>query len=111
MDVESVKAKPFGCSTSFRSLDRFHVHAEPEGADGERTPTLYLGLKNYYGAKSSPKTVGRFGLTQNICHYTGNLYNGGYADFVELENNRLFVVYCISDKDNEPWIEGVLLDI
>ena len=64
MDVESVKAKPFGCSTSFRSLDRFHVHAEPEGADGERTPTLYLGLKNYYGAKSSPKTVGRFGLTQ-----------------------------------------------
>ena len=63
MDVESVKAKPFGCSTSFRSLDRFHVHAEPEGADGERTPTLYLGLKNYYGAKSSPKTVGRFGLT------------------------------------------------
>jgi hypothetical protein len=64
MDMVSIKVKSFMCSTSFRSLDRFHLHAKPEGADGERTPTLYLGLKNYYGAKSSPKTVGRFGLTQ-----------------------------------------------
>ena len=43
---------------------------------------------------------------KKICNYTGNLYNGGYADFVELDDNRLFVVYYISDKDNEPWIEG-----
>jgi len=38
-DGESVKAKPFGCSQA-RSLDRFTVRAEPEGADGERTPIL-----------------------------------------------------------------------
>lgn len=47
----------------------------------------------------------------NICHYTGNLYNGGYADLVELGPNRLFIVYYISDDDNEPWIEAEIIDL
>ncbi len=46
----------------------------------------------------------------NICHYTGNLYNGGYADFVEIEKSKLFVVYYICDEDNEPWIEGAIIN-
>ncbi len=47
----------------------------------------------------------------NICRYTGNLYNGGYADFVEIGGGKLFVVYYISDEDNEPWIEGTIINI
>ncbi|GMT43751.1 MAG: hypothetical protein IEMM0003_0570 [bacterium] len=47
----------------------------------------------------------------NICHYTGNLYNGGYADFVEIEPNVLFIVYYTCDEDNEPWIEGKVIKI
>ncbi|MCD6197315.1 MAG: hypothetical protein J7K15_01900, partial [Deltaproteobacteria bacterium] len=57
------RPSPSGAPLRFAALTDSTYHAEPEGADGERTPTLYLGLKNYYGAKSSPKTVGRFGLT------------------------------------------------
>ena len=44
MDLEYVKAKPFGC---FAALTSSTYHAQPEGADGERTPTFYLGLKSY----------------------------------------------------------------
>ncbi len=47
----------------------------------------------------------------NLCYYTGNLYNGGYADFVELEPNRLFVVYYAADEDNEPWIEAQIVEL
>ncbi len=47
----------------------------------------------------------------NICRYTGGLYNGGYADFVEIEPGILFIVYYISDEDNEPWIEAALVKI
>jgi hypothetical protein len=48
---------------------------------------------------------------KNICSYTGNLYNGGYADFVEIDNNKLFVVYYIADEDNEPWIEAKIIKL
>ena len=47
----------------------------------------------------------------NICNYTGNLYNGGYADFIELDDNSLFVVYYISDESDEPWIESKIIKI
>ncbi len=47
----------------------------------------------------------------NICHYRGNLYNGGYADCIEIEKSKLFVVYNICDEDNEPWIEGTIINI
>ena len=47
----------------------------------------------------------------NIRKYSGNLYNGGYADFVEIEQDRLFVVYYVCDEDNEPWIEAAFIDI
>lgn len=48
---------------------------------------------------------------ENICSYTGNLYNGGYADFAEIDNGSLFVVYYTSDEDNEPWIEGQIIEL
>jgi len=39
-------------------LTDFPYHAEPEGADGERTPTFYLRLKNYIIERNhSPKIV------------------------------------------------------
>jgi len=34
---------------------RSSYHAEPEGADGERTPTFYLWLKNYMWGEIVPK--------------------------------------------------------
>jgi len=47
----------------------------------------------------------------NIAKYSGNLYNGGYADLVEIDNNKLFVVYYTCDEDNEPWIEGKIVEL
>jgi len=47
----------------------------------------------------------------NLKHYRGNLYEGGYADFVEIEDNKLFVVYYICDEDNEPWIEAQIVSV
>ena len=46
-----------------------------------------------------------------LCHYEGNLYNGGYADFIEIERGLLFIVYYTCDKDNEPWIEAKTVKI
>ncbi len=45
----------------------------------------------------------------NIHHYNGNPYNGGYADFIDIGNDKLFVVYYTSDEDNEPWIEAQIV--
>ena len=47
----------------------------------------------------------------NLKHYCGNLYEGGYTDFVEIEDNELFVVYYICDEDNEPWIEAQIVNV
>ena len=47
----------------------------------------------------------------NLKHYRGNLYEGGYTDFVEIEDNELFVVYYICDEDNEPWIGAQIVDV
>lgn len=47
----------------------------------------------------------------SVCHYTGDLYNGGYGDFVEISPKTLFVVYCTCDRDNEPWIEARVVDL
>ena len=47
----------------------------------------------------------------NLKHYRGNLYEGGYTDFIEIEDNKLFVVYYISDEDNEPWIEAEIVNV
>ncbi len=49
--------------------------------------------------------------TFNICQYTGGLYNGGYADFIEIDPGVLFVVYYVSDVNNEPWIEACTVEI
>ncbi|WP_051129563.1 sialidase family protein [Hippea alviniae] len=46
-----------------------------------------------------------------IGSYTGGLYEGGYTDFVELDDGRLFVVYYTCDEDNEPWIEGKVISL
>ncbi len=48
---------------------------------------------------------------KNICTYIGDLYNGGYADFVQISDSELFVVYYISNETNEPWIEGQIVEI
>ena len=47
----------------------------------------------------------------NLKHYRGNLYEGGYTDFAEIEDNKLFVVYYISDEDNQPWIEAEIVNV
>lgn len=47
----------------------------------------------------------------NICHYTGDLYNGGYGDFVEVSPKKLFVVYYRCDESDEPWIEAKVIDL
>ncbi len=47
----------------------------------------------------------------NIATYSGDIYNGGYADFVELKPGLLCVVYYISDSRNEPWIECAVVDV
>jgi len=49
------RPSPSGAPLRHAALTNSPYHAEPEGADGERTPTFYLWLKNYYGAKSFPK--------------------------------------------------------
>ncbi len=49
--------------------------------------------------------------TFNICQYTGGLYNGGYADFIEIAPGVLLVVYYISDRNSEPWIEACTVEI
>jgi len=56
MDVESVMASPSGVALRYAALTNSLYHAEPEGADGERTPTFYFWLKNYYGVKSFLKS-------------------------------------------------------
>ncbi|WP_025209131.1 sialidase family protein [Hippea sp. KM1] len=46
-----------------------------------------------------------------IHSYSGDLYNGGYGDFVEIDGDNLFVVYYTSDRDNEPWIEAKIVEL
>lgn len=46
-----------------------------------------------------------------LTQYNGGLYEGGYADFYEFEENKLFIVYYIADEDNWPWIEATIVDI
>lgn len=43
-----------------------------------------------------------------LCEYTGNLYDGGYGDLLQLKQNLFLAVYYRCDKDASPWIEGVL---
>lgn len=50
-------------------------------------------------------------VRKRIAEYTGNLYNGGYADFVQLDKESVFVVYYASDESDEPWIEGQVINI
>jgi len=54
---------------------------------------------------------GKHFARKRIAEYTGGLYNGGYADFVQLDKDTIFVVYYTADKSSEPWIEGRIIPI
>jgi len=39
-----------------------------------------------------------------VDEYAGDMYDGGYADIVELDRDEFFVVYYMCDEDASPWI-------
>ncbi len=43
--------------------------------------------------------------------YTGSVYDGGYGDLVQLNDNRYLAVYYLCDADASPWIEGCVFTI
>ena len=45
--VNPSRPSPSGAPLRFAALTDSLYPARPEGADGERTPTFYLGLKNF----------------------------------------------------------------
>ena len=49
------RPSPSGAPLRYAALTDSPYHAEPEGADGERTPTFYLWLKNYMWGEIVPE--------------------------------------------------------
>lgn len=66
-------------------------------------PGVAIGLSMDKGL--SWKQAGR------LTSYSGNIYDGGYGDLVQLEANRYLAVYYLCDEDNSPWIEGCTFSI
>ena len=44
-----------------------------------------------------------------IDKYTGDMYDGGYADIIELDRNEFFIVYYMSDENGSPWIRATFV--
>ena len=46
-----------------------------------------------------------------LASYTGSIYDGGYGDLVQIEDNRYLSVYYLCDEDASPWIEGCIFSL
>jgi hypothetical protein len=46
-----------------------------------------------------------------LASYKGSIYDGGYGDLVQLEENRYLAVYYLCDQDASPWIDGCIFSI
>ena len=66
-------------------------------------PGVAIGLSMNKGL--SWKQAGR------LTSYRGSIYDGGYGDLVQLEENCYLAVYYLCDEDNSPWIEGCTFSI
>lgn len=69
----------------------------------ESEPGVSIGLSLDHGI--SWTRAGR------LASYSGSIYDGGYGDLIQLEENLYLAVYYLCDKDKSPWIQGALFQI